>query len=92
MGNVTRADSRGICRDTERGRYGEKKKRQQVSKKERKNKGYKEAKKETKSYHSVDFLFLDFWAVSYLRVDICGVSKLTGMPVGFLLCTSAESI
>lgn len=70
----------------------EKKKRQQVSKKERKNKGYKEAKKETKSYHSVDFLFLDFWAVSYLRVDICGVSKLTGMPVGFLLCTSAESI
>lgn len=90
MGNVTRADSRGICRDTERGRWGEKKK---ANKRERKkNKGYKEANKERKSYHSVDVLFPDFRAVSYIRVDICGVSKLTGMPVGFLLCTSVDSI
>lgn len=58
----------------------------------KKNKGDKEANKETKSYHSVDILFPDLRAVSYLRVDICGVSKLTGMPVGFLLCTSVDSI
>ena len=65
---MTRVDSRGICRDTEGG--GGKKKK---SKQERK----------TKPYHSVDILFPDFGAVLYLRVDICGVSKLTGMPVGF---------
>lgn len=57
-----------------------KKKEKQARKK---NKGYKEANTETKPYHSVDILFPDFVAVLYLRVDICGVSKLTGMPVGF---------
>lgn len=68
-----------------------KKKEKQARKK---NKGYKEANTETKPYHSVDILFPDFVAVLYLRVDICGVSKLTGMPVGFffLLCTSVDSI
>lgn len=67
--------------------------KKKASKKERKrNKGDKEANKETKSYQSVDILFPDFRAVSYLRVDICGMSKLTGMPVGFLLCTSVDSV
>lgn len=59
-------------------------KKKTASKQERKkNKGDEEANKETKSYRSVYILFPDFRAVSYLRVDICGVSKLTGMPVGF---------
>lgn len=52
-----------------------------MSKKERKT---KETKRKTKkqSYQSEGILFPDFRVVSYLRVDICGVSKLTGMPVG----------
>lgn len=55
---------------------------EEVSEQERKRN--KETKKKTKkqSYQSGDILFPDFRVVSYLRVDICGVSKLTGMPVG----------
>lgn len=52
---------------------------------EKENKGDKETNKETKSYHSEDTLFPDSRAVSYLRVNICGVSKLTGMPMVFFL-------
>lgn len=53
----------------------------------------KKSKKQTKKqwYHSVDILFPDFRAMSYLRVDICGVSKLTGMPAGALQSTSVDS-
>ena len=53
----------------------------------------KETKKQRKKIISpdIDILFPDFRAVSYLMVDICGVSKLTGI-LFFLLCTSVDSI
>jgi len=57
----------------------------------KKNKGDKEANKETIISVSRHF-FPDFRAMSYLRVDICGVSKLTGMPVGALLFPSVDSV
>lgn len=47
MGNVTRADSRGICRNTEKGRW---EKRKQARKKEKET---KETKKQTKKQNHI---------------------------------------
>lgn len=52
MGNVTRADSRGICRDTERGRWGNRKTSKQDRKKEKQRKT-KETEKQTKKQNRI---------------------------------------